>query len=1263
MNGLRLAIVFDPGCTNTNNLIGGTTPAERNVISDNSIAGISLSGANTSNNVIKGNYIGLTPDGTAVFGTQSVGIDLIRGTHDNIIGGDTVGERNVISGNTFVGISIYGTTEEVTSNNHIRGNYIGTDKTGTLAILNYRGGVGIGQNATGNVIGGTLPGEGNVISGHTGATPHGIRISQSSGNFVYGNIIGLTANGSAPLPNGYGIRLESGADDNVIGGPGTNMGNIISGNNNSGIFLGGGGGNIIQGNFIGTDVSGTAALGNIYYGVIITDSSDNIIGGTTPASRNLISGGHLRGIRIDGATASNNNVLGNYIGTDISGTLPLGNTDGIRIAGAPNNTIGGTETGESNVISGNDVFGIVISNSSATGNQVLGNMIGTDMSGTVALGNGTTGIYVGSSASGNIIGGTETGAGNLISSNGNRGIHLADGASNNQVLGNLIGTDISGTSDLGNGWDKGDGIMIHTSNNIIGGIAPGARNIISGNSDDGISILGVNAFDNQIIGNYIGTDITGTAPLENFRGIQIWSALNNTISNNLIHYNDTFGVLIQHPDADNNTVTQNSITGNGISDPGKGIRVGDNANQNILPPVITAVTSNQVLGTATAPDSSIIEIFQDTGDQGNIFIGATAVSAGVFTLTGFSPPGATGGNLTATVTDPDGNTSEFSLPVPNNLSASTASVWQIETVDAEGITGGYASLAMHSSYPHIGYFDWTSNKLKYARFDGTNWHIEINDEFAGGTYLAMVLDSNGNPHISCSSGFMLKYTYYDGIAWHAEDVDPGKVAFTSIALDSEGHPHISYSYAYELRYAFLDGTMWHSETVDTTWGDEPYGIYTSIALDSSGNPHISYFGETNHDLKYAHYDGTSWHTETVDSAGRVGMHTSIALDSLGYPHISYYDFSNYDLKYTYYDGTSWHTETVDSEGFAGDFTSIALDLSSYPHISYRGNGDLKYAYYNGSSWLIENVDSEGWVGYTSLELDSSGNPYISYQDLTKYDLKYAYRSEIGISDSATVTTGEGDMTVSISDGSFAVQPEIVDPGFGIPDGFLTPYGALSYTISTDLGATVTVIITLPEEPPPGTILFKCITSVCSPIVGAIISGNQAIFDVTDGGDLDEDEEENEQIVEPSVLAVPAHPEIAVDVKPGSCPNPLNIKSKGVLPVSIIGTEDFDVTRIDPASINLMGIAPLRWSLKDVATPYEPFTGKEEATDCNDSGPDGLTDLTLKFDTQELVQTFELLLGVNLEDGEALVVRLIGNLREEFGSAQFIGEDVMVILKK
>jgi streptogramin lyase len=134
--------------------------------------------------------------------------------------------------------------------------------------------------------------------------------------------------------------------------------------------------------------------------------------------------------------------------------------------------------------------------------------------------------------------------------------------------------------------------------------------------------------------------------------------------------------------------------------------------------------------------------------------------------------------------------------------------------------------------------------------------------------------------------------------------------------------------------------------------------------------------------------------------------------------------------------------------------------------------------------------------------------------------------------------------------------------------------------------------------------------------------------------------------------------VPVDIKPQSCRNPLNVKKNGVLPVAILGTADFDVTEIDPATVDLMGVAPLRWAVEDVATPYEPYVGKQDAFDCTEEGADGFTDLTLKFDAQEIVGA----LG-EVSDGDVLVLHLGGMLKEEFGGHIFFGEDVVVILKK
>ncbi|MDI6815655.1 MAG: hypothetical protein QME41_00485 [Actinomycetota bacterium] len=135
-------------------------------------------------------------------------------------------------------------------------------------------------------------------------------------------------------------------------------------------------------------------------------------------------------------------------------------------------------------------------------------------------------------------------------------------------------------------------------------------------------------------------------------------------------------------------------------------------------------------------------------------------------------------------------------------------------------------------------------------------------------------------------------------------------------------------------------------------------------------------------------------------------------------------------------------------------------------------------------------------------------------------------------------------------------------------------------------------------------------------------------------------------------------QVPVDIKPQSCPNPVNIKSKGVLPAAIIGTADFDVTKVDPASIRLEGIAPIRWSFEDIATPFEPFVGKSKSYDCTICGADGFLDLNLKFDAQQV----SAVLG-EVSDRDIKVLKLTGKLKDEFGSTPIAGEDVVVIINK
>ena len=210
-------------------------------------------------------------------------------------------------------------------------------------------------------------------------------------------------------------------------------------------------GNRVVGNFIGTDHSGTQKLGN-YQGIHVYDGSNNTIGGTTAAARNVISGNTSDGVYIYGT--GGNKVLGNFIGTNASGTRAVRNGDsGVNIDRAPNNVVGGTQAGERNVISGNFV-GVLVEGASATGNRVLGNFVGTDKNGTAPLGNYHGVIVTG--ASGNTIGGMAAGARNVISASQFYGVGVfGDTATGNRILSNSIFSNVELGIDLLAGGNRG----------------------------------------------------------------------------------------------------------------------------------------------------------------------------------------------------------------------------------------------------------------------------------------------------------------------------------------------------------------------------------------------------------------------------------------------------------------------------------------------------------------------------------------------------------------------------------------------------------------------------------------------------------------------------------------------------------------------------------------------------------------------------------------------------------------------------------------
>ncbi|PLX81429.1 MAG: hypothetical protein C0614_06530 [Desulfuromonas sp.] len=151
-------------------------------------------------------------------------------------------------------------------------------------------------------------------------------------------------------------------------------------------------------------------------------------------------------------------------------------------------------------------------------------------------------------------------------------------------------------------------------------------------------------------------------------------------------------------------------------------------------------------------------------------------------------------------------------------------------------------------------------------------------------------------------------------------------------------------------------------------------------------------------------------------------------------------------------------------------------------------------------------------------------------------------------------------------------------------------------------------------------------------------------------------------VDAQVKVASATVSVALDIKPQFCPNPLNVSANGLLPVAVVGTDDFDVTSIDPASLTLAGVAPIHTAYEDVAEPFFPLTDRINSYDCTLGGPDGLVDLTLKFRAQEVSAALNALYGRPLVDGEVVAVALNGALWPVDGQAQLIvGEDLVTII--
>jgi len=314
---------------------------------------------------------------------------------------------------------------------------------------------------------------------------------------------------------------------------------------------------------------------------------------------NLISGNRRDGVYIAGLGTEHNTVAGNFIGTDATGTMALGNSCGVTILeGAQHNHVGGVLPGEGNLISGNVWDGVMIDGQGTGHNLVRGNTIGTNAAGTAAIPNGNMGVNLGGGAQYNQIGGSSVAERNLISGNGNIGMHLAgEGVKYNVVLGNYIGTDMTGQLALGNRM-YGVSFGELAQQNRLGGELPGEGNLISGNGD-GVNFDSPGTQDNTVLGNWIGTDATGKGALGNtgYGVIIVYGPGPNVIGpGNVIAYNGLAGVSVQNPDTRGNTITGNAIYDNG----GPGIEQVEGGNAELPAPEVLRVGLNVVQGTTVA---------------------------------------------------------------------------------------------------------------------------------------------------------------------------------------------------------------------------------------------------------------------------------------------------------------------------------------------------------------------------------------------------------------------------------------------------------------------------------------------------------------------------------------------------------------------------------------------------------------------------------------------------------------------------------------
>lgn len=411
-------------------VIGGLAAGEGNVISGNSSGIMTASGS--TNTAVRGNFIGTNPTGTSAIANGD-GIN-----HQNGAGTWRDITYNLISGNSGIGIRL-DTDDSITPSTdtiRIQRNRIGFNRTLSALLANGGDGIFFDSGSVSNVlIGGVAASEGNEISGGNDA----IDLRAVSNIRIRGNTIAR-----APA---RGIWL-AGSTTITIGGTAAGEGNSIGGNGADGIFLGGNGSGItILGNLIQPITIAGATVANADHGIWIERTANVNVGDGTAAGRNIISGNRRRGIY--GSTVNSNiTINGNFIGTDVSGNVAVAggqNFDAFRQDAIAFDDPAGSTTNLAilnNVIGGYSAALIEAWNTTINGLTIQGNSIGVGANGTAQITSGNIEELVslgGNGAFSNVlIGGTGAGQGNIVAFGSRSGIRVDSTGSNLQVIGNTI---------------------------------------------------------------------------------------------------------------------------------------------------------------------------------------------------------------------------------------------------------------------------------------------------------------------------------------------------------------------------------------------------------------------------------------------------------------------------------------------------------------------------------------------------------------------------------------------------------------------------------------------------------------------------------------------------------------------------------------------------------------------------------------------------------------------------------------------------------